>query len=1084
MKHFSIYRLVGRVLAHHKQAYFLMFATVALCTMVISGSLLIGSSVNRSLEKISRNSTGNIKTVLQANNSWILRSSAKKAESKSNSQTALIISANAYLAASEGRKSQKISLFGVDSNFFACYGVSGVPDSNLKLNKREISLNSNLADTLGIQTGDQVTLRYFQAAEMPGDAPMAISKNAIRTLSLKVAKILQESEGGNFDLKVSQQLPFNAFLDFEYLAELMKRTDSGNLLLSTGEENLISLIKPHLTLNDYGLRIQRRNDRLQITSDAVFISDYIESAFSAAAHETRKYFGCFVNSISADNKVVPYSFAVGIDEKEIGKNSDVHSAAPADWIIINEWTAGQLHAQPGDRISMSGYIPQAFGELKEATGSFILKQILPMEQALEYADFAPIFPGMNDADSCSNWDPDLPVNTDLIRDQDEEYWNNYKSLPKALISLESARKLWGNRFGSLTLLSTGYFPEFESRFLAILEPEKLGFQNLPVKDLKNRAVANSMDFSGLFIGLGFFVIIASLLLLALLFDMHLENRFTELGIMSVIGFGPPLLKKMLFSETLLICLTGAPAGAIMGILYAALNIHLLGTTWHGALNFSGLQLFLSPGIIIFAISATVGICFATVYLSIRKLLNSDLNELISGSPANFSPPHVNITVPLLLVAAAGTATFFAPEQNAVLRSTMFFLTGFTLLYLLTQLSFKVMASTTKIHGRELSTGTLATRNCLRRFNRSKATIRVLAAALFLVVGISANHRGEISDQWEKASGTGGYSIFAETALSLSGSLANPDTRQNLKLDSISPNTVFTQMPVLEGSEASCLNLNSVSRPTIVGIKSEEMQNRFSFAWQLDGNAFWNALDSESGTDIIPAIADADVIMWSLGLKAGDSLPVQSSDGRTYQLRFVAGLNNSIFQGKVLISAKNFYKLWPETAGSRLILAESLPASFESDMQTMTHALDRYGLEIETAAQRLNRFNRVQNTYLAMFLTMGSIALLLGCFAMAILLRRNLIDRKTELLYLNTLGFSNSDLHNLVFNEHFMLFATGSLSGLLSAAIAVYPVVASSQGQVPVLSIAMMIVVLFLIAILSIKLTLHGFFKSFTGTNAL
>ena len=49
-----------------------------------------------------------------------------------------------------------------------------------------------------------------------------------------------------------------------------------------------------------------------------------------------------------------------------------------------------------------------------------------------------------------DWDPPFPVDLSKIRPIDEDYWDRYRTAPKAFVALETAKKLWSSRFGQLT----------------------------------------------------------------------------------------------------------------------------------------------------------------------------------------------------------------------------------------------------------------------------------------------------------------------------------------------------------------------------------------------------------------------------------------------------------------------------------------------------------------------------------------------------------------------------------------------------------------------------------------------------------
>ena len=75
----------------------------------------------------------------------------------------------------------------------------------------------------------------------------------------------------------------------------------------------------------------------------------------------------------------------------------------------------------------------------------------------------------------------------------------------------------------------------EKKILANLKPEELGLRFEPVREQALKAAEESQDFGGLFLGFSFFLIVAALLLMALLFQLGLEQRAPEIGTLLALG---------------------------------------------------------------------------------------------------------------------------------------------------------------------------------------------------------------------------------------------------------------------------------------------------------------------------------------------------------------------------------------------------------------------------------------------------------------------------------------------------------------------------------------------------------------------
>lgn len=110
-------------------------------------------------------------------------------------------------------------------------------------------------------------------------------------------------------------------------------------------------------------------------------------------------------------------------------------------------------------------------------------------------------------------------------------------------------------------------------------------------------------------------------------------------------------------------------------------------------------------------------------------------------------------------------------------------------------------------------------------------------------------------------------------------------------------TSFVQFHSRNGDDASCLNLNQVQQPQILGVDEVFFDSMaiFSFATQLEESSHpWLSLQGEKEDRIIPAIADQAVIQWGLMKKIGDTLSYFNEAGKSIKLVLVGGLNASVF----------------------------------------------------------------------------------------------------------------------------------------------------------------------------------------------
>ena len=153
----------------------------------------------------------------------------------------------------------------------------------------------------------------------------------------------------------------------------------------------------------------------------------------------------------------------------------------------------------------------------------------------------------------------------------------------------------------------------------------------------------------------------------------------------------------------------------------------------------------------------------------------------------------------------------------------------------------------------------------------------------------------------------------------------PAGREALNLntdESAFKNISFVNFRVRPGDDTSCLNLYQPRNPKIVAPPESFIQdNRFSFQNSLatsneEKNNPWLLLDRQFANGAIPVIGDANSLTYVLHLKIGDELVIDHASGPLHLL-IVGALSDSIFQSELLMSEKNFLRLFPQRQLRRL-----------------------------------------------------------------------------------------------------------------------------------------------------------------------
>ena len=389
------------------------------------------------------------------------------------------------------------------------------------------------------------------------------------------------------------------------------------------------------------------------------------------------------------------------------------------------------------------------------------------------------------------------------------------------------------------------------------------------------------------------------------------------------------------------------------------------------------------------------------------------------------------------------------------------------------------------HGRDahatLSLPRLALRNAARRRFRSLAVIGLLACGTFLVVAVGAQRRtaGSLA---RADSPTGGFDLLANLTVPLPYDPAAGAGRKALGLDK-RPDVQVVPLRLHEGDDASCLNLNRAQSPRLLGVPSDDpaWDARFHFARATAGlnvRDGWRLLEARTatgpgGVPVVPAAGDESTVTWALGRKLGDELDYVGRDGQRFRVRIVAILDDSILQGHLMISRRHFEGEEPllATEGYARLLVQLLPLRGEGRegvsgdpspglrptspsgrgvavAAAMRRAGADLGIEITPAPQRLAELYAIQNTYLSVFQSLGAMGLLLGSAGLALVVMRNILERRAELALLRAVGYSAGAVRRLVLGEHWALLAAGLAVGAGAGLAAVAPVLRANPLAAP------------------------------------
>jgi ABC-type antimicrobial peptide transport system permease subunit len=196
------------------------------------------------------------------------------------------------------------------------------------------------------------------------------------------------------------------------------------------------------------------------------------------------------------------------------------------------------------------------------------------------------------------------------------------------------------------------------------------------------------------------------------------------------------------------------------------------------------------------------------------------------------------------------------------------------------------------------------------------------------------------------------------------------------------------------------------------------------------------------------------------VKVGDELVVDHSNG-PLRLLIVGALSDSVFQSELLMSEKNFLRLFPAEEGYRMFLID-VPNDEASQAATVLEdRLSDFGFDVVSTAERLANFHRVENTYLSTFQMLGGLGLMLGTFGMAAVLLRNVFERRKELALLRAVGYNSSHFATMVITENVLMLVSGLAVGFVCALLAIAPVLFERGGRLPNTSLGLLLLAVLL-----------------------
>jgi len=982
-----------------------------------------------------------------------------------------------------------------------------------------VVVSATVAERLGVKPGDAIELGLQRMSNVPRSSLLGQRDvaNLTRATKFKIDAVLPPNHPMNdFNLAPSPLPPLNVFVTLKDLQKALELPEKVNALLTPRGDTaaLDAEFRAALDIEDWGLRVEVapfRQAYVAVESEQLILDEptalAVEKAVIAIGARSERTLTYMANGIYPGDKRLPNKDAG--DPKNMMAYSVIaalgtHAPSPfgpfpggienlGDGILLVDWPdAPMKNLKLGETISVAFFKPEMESEAVETWHTFPFKGYIHLAGAADDPNLTPPFPGITDKPKIrgkkgEQWEAPFEINYQRIGARDDDFWERHRATPKAYISPEMGRKLFGSRFGTTTSIRVapvpGTTPQEPAALLRAelakqLDPAAAGFRFEPTRERMLQASRGGTDFGAMLLAFSGLLILAALLLVGLLVRLAVSRRAKEIGLLLATGYTPRDVLRILVREGMTVSFVGTLAGLLLAWAYARGMLAVLAGLWPDAGVGSYLKVHADPLSAVIGFVATMLITGITIRFSLRGLIRQPVVALLRGEtqrPEGGIPPirrrRSGLIFGLTIFVGVGLVFGGAGAANADERAGSFFGGGLFLM-IAGLLGFRFWLLRTPAPHGALTLFGFGLRNATRAAGRSSLTAALLALATFLLVAVESFRKKPDAEFPLPEGGSGGYRLIAETDVPIFQRFDREPGRGGL-LDQLQKNyggssndprlaTAKSELESLKiqpfrlrgGDDASCLNLYQAGKPRILGASEEFLtEGRFAFAMTTaKGEATkanpWLLLNEEQADGAIPVIAEQNTVLWQLKTFVGGTTTIPDENGNEIKLRIVGTLQDSLFPREILMGDANFRKLYPREEGYRYFLVEASTEKTDRVAALLETGLQSNGMQTTRSEDLVAAQQAVIGAYLSTFQLLGGLALLLGMFGFGVVILRNLNDRTGEFAILRATGYRTATLQKLVLIESGLVLFVGIGTGLLAAVIAVIPN-AALGGQVAI-----------------------------------
>ena len=472
--------------------------------------------------------------------------------------------------------------------------VYALPDSGIS--GRDAMGSRALAKKLNLQGGEMISVRMQELNTIPAESAMGKPPELRQTPFVWRGEWSDPRAEADFD--DPQLPPNNLFVSREALTQALDLPESAvNEVWSQEPIRLSDDVLWELS----GLTFAEWDGRPVLKSSAYFLP---EAVADAAPEGASRVLTLFAETLADGTTDLSYFFAGAI------KNGPIQ--VERDQILVSSGLKKRFEA-PAE---LAFFTSDSFRKILRRTEKF--GHIGTVDDSGITDALSPEIPGLTDSAECSGWEAAVPVDFDRIKDEDEAYWDEYRSKPKVYLNFEQAQEMFAPGKCTAVLYPQGYTAEqVRQETMNVLRTMPEFDRVESPGDVSADKVKRGVPFAPLFLGLSLFLIVSGLLVLAMLLKLHIQDRESELALLA--DYMPlKRVRRFLLVEFAAVLTPGMLAGLVIGTFLCRFQIFLLEHTWNGIVLMEHIRFHGKPAsyLISFAVSAVCAWC--VVMLSIRS----------------------------------------------------------------------------------------------------------------------------------------------------------------------------------------------------------------------------------------------------------------------------------------------------------------------------------------------------------------------------------------------------------------------------------------------------------------------------------